>query len=115
MPAQWNSRVDRAIEAIGDGARVGVGQCTRDLLARAQARVPFEFGDLSRSGRTSISGGENPTGHVSFDTVYAAVQHEDTTLRHQDGRTADYLGGPARENAARYQQWIAQEIARNLT
>jgi len=56
---------------------------TEHLLSEANKNVPHDEGTLERSGRASNDG--NRRGAVSYDTPYAARQHEDMTLHH-DGK-----------------------------
>lgn len=92
------------------GARLGLEL----ILATARARAPHEEGDLERSGAASTvrDSGGHVGGTVSFDTPYAVRQHEDMTLRHDDGRQAKYLEtamGDEADTVAR----LAQQQIRN--
>lgn len=90
-------------------------EAARDLKKRSQDVVPYDNGDLSRSAEVSTEvDGTTVRAAVSYDTPYAAVQHEDTTLRHQDGRQAKYLSGPQRSKAQKYNQYIEDEARRAL-
>ena len=77
------------------------------VLGESNAKVPHEYGDLERSGEVSTAGRK---GRVTYDSVYAAVQHEDLTFRHSPGREAKFL-----ENAANNtREAVAEIIARAL-
>jgi hypothetical protein len=74
------------LSAVVGDIRHGVERGLRDavefLLTEANKSVPHDEGTLERSGQASVSGTK---GAVSYDTPYAARQHEDMTLRH-DGK-----------------------------
>jgi hypothetical protein len=56
----------------------------------------------------------NLTAYVSYDTPYAARQHEELDWRHDEGQ-AKYLEGPLTENEAKYQQAIASRLGEGLS
>jgi hypothetical protein len=97
------------------GTRRGVTLATEHLLGASRARVPIEEATLERSGKTSQ---EDTTrgviGAVSYDTPYAARQHEELTYRHDPGRTAKYLEGPLLEEAATMAGLIAKAVEGRL-
>lgn len=72
-------------EADLEGLRLG----GEHVLKLARDHVPIETGTLERSGMVTDDGKD--TVAVSFDTPYAVRQHEDTTLRHDAGRSSKYL------------------------
>lgn len=76
---------------LTEHAEDGVDDATEMLLAASRAVVPIDTEDLSKSGKASRDG---LTGIVSYNTVYAARQHEELTWRHDPGRTAKYLENP---------------------
>lgn len=95
---------DRVLAAFRDAGK----QAMEELSRLSGAVVPYDMGDLDRSRKVTIV----PTpdgfeGAVSYDTVYAARQHEEVTWRHDPGRTAKFLGNPMRANAERLKQHIA--------
>lgn len=82
--------VQRAGVRGGDrGLRLGA----EHLLGTSRKLVPHEEGVLENTGKTSFDESTH-TAAVSFDTPYAAVQHEDLTFQHDDGRQAKYLEQP---------------------
>lgn len=93
------------------GAERGVALAVEHLLGASRQRVPLEEGTLERSGVASTEG---LTGAVSFDTVYAARQHEELTWRHDPGRTAKYLEGPALEEQGAMLDIIGAQVRRAL-
>lgn len=106
---EWNAaRVDAV---VSDAAADGLQDALEHLLGASRARVPIEEATLERSGATDIDRAAL-RGVVSYDTPYAARQHEELTWRHDPGRTAKYLEGPAAEEADTMQALIAARIRR---
>lgn len=104
-----------AERAVRRGTINGVRGACRSLLSDSRDLVPYDQGDLSRSGAVSMdTAGSEVEGQVSYDTPYAVIQHEAEEFRHQDGRTANYLGGPLRANSDRYLAHIRAEVAKEL-
>ncbi|GLW91772.1 hypothetical protein [Actinokineospora globicatena] len=103
----------RAAEAASAvGAELGMQEVVDDLGAESQDVVPYDQGDLSRSMRKTVtSAGAVTVGQVSYDTVYAPYQHYDESLRHDPGRTAFFLSGPAYEDRVRHVDHLAQRVA----
>ena len=107
--------LDASLKSARRGTIRGVRESCRDLLSVSRDRVPYDQGDLSRSGAVSMdSTGTEVQGAVNYDTKYAEIQHEAEDFRHQDGRTANYLGGPLREKSDRYLTHIAATVAQEL-
>lgn len=121
-------RVARARAAVRDINRAG-----ELLLGEAQRQAPVEEGTLRGSGTiTLIVNGNRFEGsgalaaataaaifaalegrtveveaEVSFNTVYAARQHEELTWQHPKGGNAKYLERPLGELAPRLEAMIA--------
>ena len=51
---------------------------------------------------------------ISYDTVYAVRQHEDLSLRHDDGRQAKYLETAMADNVDSARALVAQAIRAEL-
>lgn len=86
-----------------------------DLLGEAQRLAPVEEGTLRASGEVEIDHrGDAIVATVSFNTVYAARQHEETDWEHPLGGQAKYLEQPLREKAPRYERVIAAAVDRAL-
>lgn len=79
-PAGLSKLGDVLSRAVADGAE--------HLLEQANRSIPIDTGALQRSGQVTARGLEAA---VSYDTPYAARQHEDTRLRHENGRKAKWL------------------------
>lgn len=85
---KWNGRVisDRMRHATADAILVGMEY----LLTEANKTVPLDESMLEKSGTSSVDE-RALVGAVSYDTPYAARQHEDLTYRHTPGRRAKWL------------------------
>ncbi|GAB2964485.1 hypothetical protein [Saccharothrix stipae] len=85
-----------------------VREVAEDLLAGAQAVVPYQEGDLSRSGHVTVKElGVGAQSEVNFDIVYARYQELREDLTHQDQGQAHYLGGTLKSNAQRYMDHLS--------
>jgi hypothetical protein len=93
------------------GAARGVANAVEHLLGLAQDVVPVQEGILKGTGATDTADLE---GTVSFDTEYAARQHEETTWRHDPGRQAKYLEEPLATHRMELRDIIAAGIRREL-
>ncbi len=100
----------RVTEAIRRAAISGLENGGEYVLQLARDRVPLEEGTLERSGRSSSDG--RTTVAVSFDTPYAVRQHEDMSLRHDNGRQAKYLETAAAEARPRVAKMVAAAVRR---
>lgn len=80
-------------EAAREAAARGLVRATEELLTRANVEVPIEEATLLRSGVASVDESEL-RGAVSYDTPYAAKQHEELDYQHDAGRKAKYLEDP---------------------
>ena len=80
-------------ERLGRGLDAGLEY----LRAESMKQVPHQEGILESSARTSRDG---LTGAVSYDTPYAARQHEETEWQHLNGRKAKYLEDPMVQDRA---------------
>ncbi|GAA2298307.1 hypothetical protein GCM10010402_66130 [Actinomadura luteofluorescens] len=95
------------------GAVRGLRLGAEHLLQASRLQVPIEEATLERSGVASVDPGALEAA-VSYDTPYAVRQHEDLTLRHDDGRKAKYLEDPLRDEAEVIREIIAAQIRRSL-
>lgn len=84
-----------------------------DLLGEAQRRAPVEEGTLRASGELEIEH-DPATGMivavVSFNTVYAARQHEELGWHHPRGGQAKYLESVLLERGNRYTAIMAASM-----
>ncbi|MEU8035709.1 hypothetical protein [Streptosporangium sp. NPDC049078] len=91
----------------------GLQKAMEHVLQVSREEVPHEEGTLERSGTASVDPA-TLTGAVSYDTPYAVRQHEDLTLKHDEGRKAKYLEDPWDAEAGTVQEIVAAEIRRSL-
>lgn len=111
MQYSWNGA--QASQQMRSGAAEGLADAAELVLAASREVVPIEEATLSRSGATDV----DPVGlkaTISYDTVYAARQHEELTWRHDPGRTAKYLERPHARTADQQKQLIAQALEKKL-
>jgi hypothetical protein len=109
--ASWSSNVPGIVAAVQAAQDEATRDVTEDLASRSADRVPYEEGDLDRSRHVQVErDGDEVHGVVSYDTVYARVQHEHPEYQHANGRTAYYLSAPLDENRARYQALLAERL-----
>ena len=107
-------KIDRrqlAKRAVRAAAEQGLQDATEALLEQSNRSVPIEEATLARSGTASRDGLH---GVVSYDTPYAARQHEDTRLRHDPGRRAKWLELTLHEERSRLLEHIAEQVRQAL-
>lgn len=93
----------------------GIVEAADELKRLSQNEVPVDQFDLMRSAKVSTdTTGSVVEAAVSYDTPYAARQHEERDWKHQDGRKAGYLGDPLRANSQRLQAHIANTVRGEL-
>lgn len=108
---EWHG--ERAEQLVDAAAVRGLGIGAEHLLGVSRQQVPLEEATLERSGATSVDAGSF-TASVSYDTPYAARQHEELTWRHDPGRKAKYLEDPHHSEAQVVGELIATTIRRTL-
>lgn len=104
-------RIREAADAMRDGTHDGVGVSLDHILQVSNTRVPLEEGPLMDSGRVEHAGNR---GLVTYDSVYAARQHEELTWRHSAGRMAKYLEVTLQTEAAIVRRIVGAQIRRQL-
>ena len=96
---------------IKHGAETGVRLATEHVLTEANKRVPHDEGTLERSGATGVeTAGTAVTGSVSYDTPYAATQHERLDLHHDGKGEAKWLETTLAQESDAVGQIIATAI-----
>jgi hypothetical protein len=96
-------------------AREWAEQAGAHLQGEAQRLAPIEEGTLRASAHHEVV--ETPVGvevTVSFDTVYAARQHEELGWAHPRGGQAKYLEQPLKDNLHRYEATLAAAVRKAL-
>lgn len=88
---EWNG--DEILAALKGASMEGLELAAEHLLRVSSDLAPHEEGDLARSGEVSKDETQQAVA-VSYDRPYAVKQHEDMTLRHDEGKQAKYLETP---------------------
>lgn len=111
----WSNTINlrKLRDEIRDGANDGLLLGAEHVLAVSDDTVPIEEATLSRSGRVSTDTA-GLRAAVSYDTPYAVVQHEDTSLQHDAGRSAKYLENAFNSTRATVAKIISIAIRRKL-
>lgn len=104
---KWNS--NKARQGVDEGSVSGLIDAAEYLLDQALKLVPIDEGTLANSGNTSVDK-NTKTASVYFDTSYAVRVHEDTTIRHKNGRRAKYVETPFKANQTKIQEILARSI-----
>ncbi|MFD5682198.1 hypothetical protein [Streptomyces bacillaris] len=104
------ARVERALRPA---AARGALLAAEYVLGESQAVVPLDEAALSRSGTASVDEA-TLTSAVSYDSPYAARQHEELTWQHAPGRRAKYLEQPLTRARQQVAEIIAAELRRAL-
>ncbi|RGC68423.1 hypothetical protein C5N14_13635 [Micromonospora sp. MW-13] len=88
---EWDG--EKVLAALHDASFDGAQVAGEHLLQVSSGLAPHEEGDLERSGEVTADPASGVVA-VSYDRRYAVRQHEDLTLRHDEGRQAKYLEEP---------------------
>lgn len=83
------------------------------VLGETQAVVPIDETALSRSGTSSVDE-QQLVAAVSYDTPYAAVQHEQMDYQHAPGRQAKYLEQPLNASRRTIEALVAAQLRRAM-
>lgn len=92
------AKIEAAAAKLEHTSEKGLTEAALFVGGEAQKRAPIESGDLRNSMHVELKGS---SASVSFNTPYAARQHEDTSLRHDrtdghkntDGSTVNMVAG----------------------
>lgn len=103
------NRSAAAIREVRAAAADGLLDAVEFLGDQSDRTAPIEEGTMIRSRVSSIDRGKL-RGAVSYDTPYAARQHEDLTLRHDEGRRAKYLEQAFKEDGQRALTHVAAKV-----
>jgi hypothetical protein len=82
IETEWNG--DRADDAARRGAARGLGLAAEHVRGVSVDRAPLDTAAL-RNSATASHDPESLTAAVSYDTAYAARQHEELTWQHRTG------------------------------
>lgn len=108
---EWNGNIAKAMitgnaaEALNVGAEL--------LRGESVPLAPIDRGPLRASAQVTPATRGNLTAHVSYDTPYAARQHEELDWHHDEGQ-AKYLEQPLNDSAGKIQQAIANRLGQGL-
>jgi len=111
VSTEWNGDIVSAmidansVEALNHGAEL--------LRGDSQPLAPIDTGILRATGQVTPATQGDLTAYVSYDTVYAARQHEELDWYHDEGQ-AKYLEGPLTENESKYQEAIANRLGQGI-
>ncbi|WP_122262226.1 hypothetical protein [Ornithinimicrobium cerasi] len=94
-------------QAVREGGERGIVLATEHIAGVATQKAPIEEGILRGTGAASQDG---LVGAVSFDTPYAARQHEELDWNHPRGGEAKYLENAMNQEAGTARALIAQAI-----
>lgn len=100
---------DGASRRIKAEAQYGLQAAARHLHGEAVNRAPVETGALRASAKVTMHG---DSATVSFNTPYAARQHEEVGWAHPGGGQAKYLENAMTDEADTIKQIIAEHIRR---
>lgn len=90
---EWHG--DEVLAALHGATPDGLQLAAEHLLQVSRQQVPHQTGTLERSGTVSVDANPDaPAAAVTYDQPYAVRQHEDLTMRHDQGRKAKYLEDP---------------------
>lgn len=123
------SNIQDAVDNLEHGSTTGLADALLYVATESQQKAPVDSGDLrgsvlvelegtkiaegQKSGGISISGSMPDTatsGTVSFNTPYAAAQHEHTEYDHPKGGQAKYLESTLVQGKSRILHLIAGGI-----
>lgn len=90
MTVRYTSNVAHLRMQHRKARRKAIAAGAEHILGASNATVPLEEGTLERSGTVTVDDGGHEAA-VSYDTVYAARQHEELTWQHDPGRRAKFL------------------------
>ena len=113
MGVRFTWRGDEVKKRERAGRNKGLRLAAEHLLAESQRLIPIEEATLERSGVASVDEAKGQAA-VSYDTVYAAIQHEALDFRHDPGRSAKYLELPFVAERETMKALIAAQIRRSL-
>jgi len=133
------STLDEVRGRMGEAAVDALNRAAEDLAGRAQRAAPIDEGTLRASAAIALivngtrfdgtgavtaakaaaraaarAGSLELNAEVSFNTVYAARQHEELDWVHPRGGGPKYLERPLLEQANRYERIIALAVSNTI-
>ena len=134
---EMNERFERMDQATAKNAVHAMVENTESLLGKSMRIAPLAEGTMigsasarvnqievahgtkdgtpiSTGGKPSAKPGQAIAGEVSYNTPYAARQHEDLTLKHLPGKQAKYLEQPLKENVTKYMENLKDAVSEGM-
>lgn len=108
---EWNGDLVKAM--ISGNAAEALNHGAEMLRGDSVPLAPIDRGPLRGSAQVTPATRGNLTAHVSYDTPYAARQHEELDWHHDEGQ-AKYLEEPLNRNASKYQEAVANRLGQGL-
>lgn len=94
-------------------AAQALGQFGEIVLGEGERRAPVREGTLRASGESElVVDGDGATVLLSFNTPYAARQHEETEWTHPKGGEAKYLENAIKAFAPKWPAFLASRLGR---
>ena len=107
---RWHGELAR--QRARNAASRALREVAEVLLEEANRTIPHRTGHMMRTGATHQP--DPLLCFVSYDTPYAVRQHEDTRLRHAQGRRAEWLRLALDENRDRFLRFLAAQVGKEL-
>jgi len=85
-----------------------------NIMDDSQQRVPVDTGALKKSAYVEKPKLRDANMALGYGKIYAAYQHEETSLRHPKGGTAKYLSRAINKIRLRYVKDLAAKTRTNL-
>lgn len=101
------------VERVRSGAARGLTLAAIHVQGVAVPRTPVEYGDLRSSLTVVPADADDLAAAIVSDLPYAVRQHEDLSLRHDDGGPK-YLEGPTLAEADTVEKIVATAAVRAL-
>lgn len=121
MAKSWTSTFDvkPVLETTQQGVREGMEQAAALVLADSQRRVPYEKGDLSRSGNSGLTtdrrfSAGNTQAAVTYTDRGAVDAHERTDVPAANGRERKFLESAMNSTRTEAAAVIAAGVRRKL-
>ncbi|XAO35621.1 hypothetical protein SEA_FIRECASTLE_14 [Microbacterium phage FireCastle] len=112
---QWQEdNIDAVKAQVLAAILEGLYMAGEHILNVSNNQAPIEDGDLIRSGVVTSSSAAEKTVAVSYDTPYAAIQHEDMSLKHDPGRNAKFLANACKSEASTAGKIVATRVKRTV-